>query len=104
MNFNLKGKMTQRGMFMSILLCEQLLIDNINLLHEKLKTELAVSSDEIRLNFEKVKFMDTANLQLILAFKKHAGNENKKIIFENISEALASVIKIFGAQQIWFQK
>jgi anti-anti-sigma factor len=73
-----------------------LFIQDIATLVEQLKQLLDFPDDEIHVDLSQVEAIDTASLQVIIAFLKSAEQTQKKIEFAKLSEPLQSALEITG--------
>ncbi len=57
---------------------------------------LESGKDDIHIDLSRVEAVDTAALQVIIAFLKSAAQIQKKVMFSNLSESFKSALEITG--------
>ena len=68
-------------------------------LAEKLPIEKRRNLD-IDLNFEKLQYISSAGLRLLVAFKKEAQATNNKMVIRNINEVVKEIFSVTGFDKI----
>ena len=76
-----------------------LTIQNVNKLHQKLKRSYSVH-ELIEINASQVTSIDTASLQLLVALKKEAANQQKGIVITSPSRRFIESAELLGFLEI----
>ena len=73
-----------------------LFFPDIEELVQHFKQLLESEKDDIHIDLSRVEAVDTAALQVIIAFLKSAAQIQKKVTFTNLSESFESALEITG--------